>query len=64
MSSRSWQSCRDTTLFVLGAGPPLRALHREKSETPGGTRDAETFVFCCKLRGVTFLLEIQVWEEK
>lgn len=36
----------------------------EKSESPGEIRDAETFLFCCKLRDVAFLPEIQAQEEK
>lgn len=50
-------------LFCFGSwasldSPPVG----EKSETPGGIRDAETLPFGCKLRDVAFLLELQVQE--
>ena len=52
-------------LFCFGSWASLDSRPAgEKSEIPGGIRDAETFLFCCKLRDVAFLLEIQVREEK
>lgn len=52
-------------LFCFGSWASLDSPPPgEKSETREGIRDVETFLFCCKLRDVAFLLELQVREEK
>lgn len=53
-----------TSPFLGEQGLPDSPPVREKSESPEEIRDAEIFLFCCKLRDVAFLPEIQEQEEK
>lgn len=62
--SRSWESSKDNTFFG-GARPSLIAVQQVRSlRAQERSEMQKTFLFCCKLRDVAFLPEIQAQEEK